>query len=94
MLKYTVSPNAYVLKAIKASGVIVQVNADTFLKLLVKADNPLLITACNYNFFSKSFQYLLSYKSFIFFVESKQRLIIPDLEELEMIEADAMILPY
>lgn len=62
---------AAIANAIKASGVVVRVDPEDFLKILRKVDQPLIILAEG-GFFSKKYQYLTSYKGFAFFTKSSE----------------------
>ena len=61
---------AAVANAIKASGAIVKVEPDDFQKILGKMDAPLVVRAEG-GVLSKNFQYLTSYKGFIFYTKSR-----------------------
>jgi hypothetical protein len=72
---------AAIAQAIKASGAIVSVNPDDFLYILSKNDHPLVITATG-GMFKPNYQYLTSYKSFIFFTKSTSPLPLPGNAEI------------
>ncbi|MFL6333007.1 MAG: hypothetical protein ACJ754_06635 [Pyrinomonadaceae bacterium] len=67
---------AAIANAIKASGVVVQVSPADFLAVLRKVENPLVVYAEG-GFFSKNYQYLVSYKGFAFFTKSSQTILLP-----------------
>ena len=56
-------------EAIKASGAIVQVEPEQFLRLLSKTESPLVVTARR-TFFVTRYKYLTSYKGLIFYAKS------------------------
>ncbi len=56
-------------EAIKASGAIVQVEPEQFLRLLSKAESPLVVTAKT-TFLVTRYKYLTSYKGLIFYAKS------------------------
>ncbi len=56
-------------EAIKASGAIVQVEPEQFLRLLSKAESPLVVTAKT-TFLITRYKYLTSYKGLIFYAKS------------------------
>ncbi len=65
-----------VARAIKASGVIVRVEPDEFVKVLSKQDAPLVVCSTG-GLLSTSYQYLLSYKGLAFFTKSHEPLALP-----------------
>ena len=81
---------AAIAQAIKASGAIVSVNPDDFLYILSKTSRPLVITATG-GVFKTSYQYLTSYKDFIFFTKSASPLPIPG--DAELIAANKIWVP-
>jgi hypothetical protein len=62
---------AAIAMAIKASGVVVRVEPEEFVKILRRIDQPLIVQAEG-GFFSKTYQYLTSYKGLAFFTRSPQ----------------------
>ena len=56
-------------EAIKASGAIVQVAPEQFLRLLSNMESPLVVTAKT-TFFGTRYKYLTSYKGLIFYAKS------------------------
>jgi hypothetical protein len=62
---------AAIANAIKASGVVVRVEPQDFVNILSKVEKPLVVYAEG-GFFSKSFQYLSSYKGLAFFTKSPE----------------------
>jgi len=56
-------------EAIKASGPIVHVGPEQFLKLLTKIESPLVVTAKS-SFLVTRYKYLTSYKGLIFYTKS------------------------
>jgi len=79
-----------VMEAIKASGAIVRVETGTFCELAQRNSKPLIIQATG-GFFSKNFQYLISYKGFVFFTKSATPLILPG--DAELIQAKKIWIP-
>jgi hypothetical protein len=63
-------------QAIKASGAIVRVEPDEFLKLLARSADPLVVTAPG-GFLSSGHEYLFSYKGLVFFTHSPEPLTLP-----------------
>ena len=72
---------AAIVQAIKASGVIVRVEPEEFLKLMTRAPDPLIVLAEG-GFFNKNYQYLMSYKGIAFFTKSATPLPLPGGAEL------------
>ncbi|MDQ2856934.1 MAG: hypothetical protein M3R68_11435, partial [Acidobacteriota bacterium] len=81
-----------IAEAIKASGVVVRVEPEDFLKILGKAENPLVIySESGGGIFSKKYQYLTSYKGFAFFVKTMQPILFTS--EIEMVRAGKIWIP-
>lgn len=68
---------AAMVQAIKASGVIVKVEPEAFLKILKK--DALVVTATG-GFIGTNYQYLTGYKGLAFFTKSPRPLQLPDVE--------------
>jgi hypothetical protein len=66
---------AAIAQAIKASGVIVQVEPAEFLKILSRQEEPLVVQARG-GFFRSSWRYLTSYKGLAFFTKSPEQLLL------------------
>ena len=81
---------AAIAQAIKASGVVVRVTPEDFLRILAKADKPLVICSSG-GLFSKNYQYLTSYKGFGFFTKSKLPLELSP--KIETVLADKIWIP-
>ena len=72
---------AAIAKAVKASGTIVQVKPEEFVRILARQPGLLVVTAEG-GFFSTKYQYLTSYKGLAFFSESPTPLNLPSNSEL------------
>jgi hypothetical protein len=72
---------AAIIKAIKASGVIITIEPEEFSKLMSRAKDPLIVIAEG-GIFSKNYQYLMSYKGLTFFTKSGAPLPLPGGAEL------------
>ena len=72
---------AAVAQAIKASGAIVKVKPEEFLKIVARMESPLVVTAEG-GLWSVIHQYLTSYKGLAFFTKSKEPLNLPSDVEL------------
>ena len=81
---------AAIANAIKASGVVVRVAPADFYKILRKIEGPLVVYAEG-GFFSKNYQYLVSYKGFAFFTQASEPLLLPG--EAETIVAKKIWIP-
>lgn len=67
---------AAMAQAIKASGVIVKVGTEDFLKILKKSRDPLVVTAKG-GWMKSNYQYLTGYKGLAFFTKSDTPLHLP-----------------
>jgi glycogen synthase len=81
---------AAIANAIKASGVVVRVSPTDFHVILSKIERPLVVYAEG-GFFSKNYQYLVSYKGFAFFTKSSEPILLP--AEVETIAARKIWVP-
>jgi hypothetical protein len=81
---------AAIAQAVKASGAIVSVNPDDFLYILSKTSRPLVIAATG-GVFKTNYQYLTSYKSFVFHTKSAAPLPLP--ADVELIAANKIWVP-
>ena len=81
---------AAIANAIKASGVLVHVDAAEFLAVLKRADEPLVVTAMG-GVFKKHFRYLTSYKGLAFFTKSPDQLVLPP--RVEIVQAQTIAIP-
>jgi len=82
---------AAIANAIKASGVVVRVEAGDFLSILKRADEPPLVVIGQGGVFKKHFQYLVSYKGLAFFTTSPSQLILPS--RIETVIAKTISIP-
>ncbi|MDN5200820.1 hypothetical protein QQ008_05595 [Fulvivirgaceae bacterium BMA10] len=81
---------AAIQNAIKASGAIIKIEVNEFVSLLSKMD-PGLVIESQGGLFSASFKYLTSYKGFVFYTKSGDRLSISG--KHEMIRAKRIWVP-
>ena len=72
---------AAIAQAIKASGAIVSVEPDEFVKIIAKAEKPLVVMAQG-GAFKKHYQYLSTYKGLVFHTKSRTLLMLPGGVEL------------
>jgi hypothetical protein len=72
---------AAIAQAIKASGAIVNVEPEDFLRILQRTQAPLVIHAIG-GIFSTNYQYLTSYKGLAFFTKSSDPLDLPNGSEV------------
>ena len=77
-------------QAIKASGVIVRVEPEEFLRIVQRQQQPLVVLAQG-GFFSTNYQYLSSYKGLAFFTSSSAALSLPS--GCEVIQAQKIWIP-
>ncbi len=81
---------AAVAEAVKASGAVVQVRPRDFMKLVSKAEEPLVVVAVG-GFFRASYRYLVGYKGFVFFTKSPEPLQLP--RDAEVVKATKIWVP-
>jgi len=81
---------AAIAQAIKASGAIVRVEPEDFLRILGRQQEPLVIHATG-GLFSTNYQYLSSYKGLAFFTKSPVPLELP--RKVEMVLARTIWIP-
>lgn len=81
---------AAIANAIKASGSLVKVRPDDFIKILHRNKGGLVVTAIG-GIFTKNHQYLMSYKGLCFFTKSVQPLAIPG--TVETVSAEKIWMP-
>ncbi len=67
---------AAIAQAVRASGAIVRVKPEAFIKILSRSEEPLIVTAPG-GVFKKNFQYLTGYKGLIFHTQSPEPLSLP-----------------
>jgi hypothetical protein len=79
-----------IANAIKASGVLVRLDAPEWLKILKRTDNPLVVIARG-GVFRRKYQYLTSYRGLAFFTLSEHPLVLPG--RAELISAKSISLP-
>ena len=81
---------AAIVNAVKASGVVVAVNHEEFLKILARSTDPLIVTSKG-GIFKTHYEYLLSYKGLAFYTESAELLTLP--ADAEIVQADKIWVP-
>ena len=91
MLQETITAGVTNIKAIRAAGVLIQVEVDKFVEILNKSDYPVVVKAEDKIFFSKNYQYMTTYKGFVLYTETKLPIQLP--EKVEIIEAGSLWLP-
>ncbi len=72
---------AAIANAIKASGVLVNVEQSDFLTILSKSESPLVVAASG-GVFKKNYQYLTSYKGLAFYTKAETPLMLPGKAEI------------
>ena len=72
---------AAIAQAVKASGAIVKVEPEDFLKILSKVKEPLVVMAKG-GLIKGNYQYLSGYKGLAFFTKSPTPLMLPSAVEL------------
>lgn len=82
--------HAAIVNAIKASGVLVRVEAGDFLAVLRRVDEPLVVISYG-GVFKKQYKYLTTYKGLAFFTKSPNPLVLPS--RVEVIQAKSISIP-
>jgi hypothetical protein len=72
---------AAIANAVKASGAIVKLDPKEFVKILAKTENPVVVTG-TCGLFTKKNQYMINYKGFFFYTESREPIQLPLRAEL------------
>jgi GGDEF domain-containing protein len=72
---------AMIANAVKASGTVVRIEPDEFLKILKKVDAPLVIYAEG-GMISTNYQYMVSYKGFAFYCKADDPIELPKKAEV------------
>ena len=85
-----VAATAIIGRAIKASGAIIRVEPGDFKDILSKQGFSLVIKAKG-GFFKPNYQYLTSYKGFVFFTKSNSEMMFPP--EVEFVNAKEIWIP-
>jgi hypothetical protein len=81
---------AAAVQAIKASGAVVRVEPDVFLRLTARQEEPLIIRARG-GFLAARWQYLTSFRGFVFFTKASDPLPLPG--RAEVLEAGKIWVP-
>ena len=76
--------------AVKANGVVVQVEPDAFRDLVNRQNEPLIVCA-ETGFFTTSYQYLISHKGLAFFTKSQTQITLP--KYAEIVHAKSISIP-
>ncbi len=82
---------AAIQQAIKASGAIVKIEVNDFSRMLSKMDDGLVIEHQSKLFFKDVYKYSTSYKGFVFYCKSNEKITIPT--RLESISAKHIWVP-
>lgn len=77
--------HAAMVRAVRASGVIVKVLPEEFLSIVRRVPEPLVVAAQT-GIFGKKYQYLTSYKGLAFFAQSVTPLMLPRTVETVLAE--------
>jgi hypothetical protein len=72
---------AAIAQAIKASGVLVKVEPESFTTIISKSESPLIVMAEG-GVFNTNYQYLTSYKGLAFYTKTSQQIQFPNRTEL------------
>ena len=83
---------ARMMKALKASGAIVQVEPDALLDMVQKSEAPLVVVSKQSRWFSTYYAYLTNYKGLFFYAESPEVLALTD--SCEIVLAEKIWIPF
>jgi hypothetical protein len=75
------SAAAAIAQAIKASGILIRVEPESFLTIISKSESPLIVMAEG-GVFTKNYQYLTSYKGLAFYTKTVEQIQFPNRTEL------------
>ncbi len=75
--------HAAIANAIKASGVLVSLESDEFMRIIHRIEKPLVVIV-GPSFWSKSHKYLTSYRGLAFYTKSDKPLNLPSETETVM----------
>lgn len=81
---------AAIANAIKASGAIIKMDRDEFIKILNRADKPLVAFAIG-GFFGKNYQYLTNYKGLLFYCKANDPVQLPG--SVEIVKCEKIWIP-
>jgi GGDEF domain-containing protein len=81
---------AMIANAVKASGTVIRIEPDEFVKILKKVDAPLVIYAEG-GMISTNYQYMVSYKGFAFYCKADDPIELP--KKAEVVVADKIWIP-
>jgi hypothetical protein len=81
---------AMIAAAKRASGMIVSVTPENFMKILARTERPLVVHATG-GVFSTSYQYMTSYRGLAFYTKSRQPVELP--AGTELIKAESFWMP-
>jgi hypothetical protein len=81
---------AMIAEAVKASGTVVRIEPDEFMKILGRIEKPLVIYAEG-GLISTNHQYMVSYKGFAFYTKADEEIQLPN--GVEVVVADKIWIP-
>lgn len=85
-----VAAAAATAQAIRASGVVVQVETAEFLAIVERQSSPLVVHAIG-GFLTTTYQYLTSYKGLAFYCKSSTPIVLP--KDVELVQAGSIWIP-
>lgn len=81
---------AMIANAVKASGTVIRIEPEEFVKILRKVEAPLVIYAEG-GMISTNYQYMVSYKGFAFYCKADDPIELP--KKAEVVVADKIWIP-
>lgn len=86
-----IAAHAALVQAVKASGVLVRLETDDFLKIIGKARGALVVASVSKVLRKQEYHYLTSYKGLAFYTKSSQEIILPG--DIELVQAKQIWMP-
>ncbi|MCL2149848.1 MAG: hypothetical protein FWH51_02800 [Dehalococcoidia bacterium] len=86
-----VAAQAALIQAVRASGVLVRVEPEAFLKIAGKNRGALVVASASTVLRKKEYHYLTNYKGLAFYTKSPQELILPG--DIELVAAKQIWMP-
>jgi GGDEF domain-containing protein len=81
---------AMIANAVKASGTVIRIEPEEFVKILRKVEAPLVVYAEG-GMISTNYQYMVSYKGFAFYCKADDPIELP--KKAEVVVADKIWIP-
>ncbi len=83
--------HAALVQAVKASGVLVRIDPDDFLKMVGRNRGALVVASVSSILRKKEYHYLTSYKGLAFYTKSPHEFVLPG--DIELVHAKQIWMP-